>query len=345
MTWPMRVASCDGVVEKIDLHSGRVTLRPFEGRRRTVYMPDDVETFIYVNEGDEVSAGATFVMGCLGLPRQVACRGETWDIEADLVDPDPSTRYAAVKAVGARRDADFEGELLPIATDAAEDDRVRLEAYASLSRLDPERWTPHVAAKARERRSGDRGAMEMAMEAIFILSELRTDEATDALERLASDPRLDSEARCAAVWGMGVAGVNDAARILPFIADEDEDVALHALAAIERLPNELYDPVVEMLGGSDRQAASAAALLARQGIDGAKALLPRAAGGGREAIWALAALGDMAERDVRALSRGLPPRVEHALCAMWATRNSWLRRQEMDTPLRFLERQRIRYLD
>jgi hypothetical protein len=345
MTWPMRRATRDGVVERVDPHGGRVTLRPFEGRRQPVYMPDDVETFIYVSEGDEVRGGQTFVMGCLDLPGDVRCPGETWDIDADFYDADPSTRYAAVKAVGARGDAELEGELLDVAADEEEDDRIRLEACASLSRLDPQRYTRHVVAQAQERTSGDRHAMAMAMEAIFILSELRSDEAADALAALAADPKLDSEARCAAVWGLGVAGVDDAERVLPFIADDDEDVALHALAGIGHLPAGSYDAAAEMLGGTDREAASAAALLAKQGTDGARALLARGAGEGRAAMWAVAALGGMAEPDVRAAANPtLAPELERVLAPVWAARTSWLRRQEMDTPLRFLERQTIRYL-
>lgn len=345
LTWPARVATRDGIVERVDLHTARVTVRPIEGRRQTVYLPDGVPAFIYVSEGDEVRSGATFVMGCLDLPARVICPGETWDIEADLYDPDPSTRYAAVKAVGARGDAELEGELLDVAGDEEEDDRIRLEACASLSRLDPQRWTRYVVTNARQRTSGDRHAMAMGMEAIFILSELRSAEAADALGELAADRALDSEARCAAVWGLGVAGVDDAERVLPFIADEDDDVALHALAGIGELPPELVERAAEMLGGTDAEAASAAALLAKQGADGVQALLQVAAGDGRSGVWATAGLGDLPEDSVRSVVDGtLSPELERALAPMWAARQSWLRRQEMDTPLGFLERQTIRYL-
>jgi hypothetical protein len=42
------------------------------------------------------------------------------------------------------------------------------------------------------------------MEAIFVLSELGTPEAEGGLLGIARDGGMDSEARCAAVWGLGV---------------------------------------------------------------------------------------------------------------------------------------------
>jgi len=187
--------------------------------------------------------------------------------------------------------------------------------------------------------------MALAMEAIFILSELGTSEAAAALASLAADRGLDPEARCAAVWGLGVAGFDDPGRVFAFITDEDESVALHALASIRRLSAKLLDATADLLGGTDRHAASAAALLAKQGDAGARVLLSRAADGGPAATWAVAALGAMAERDVRAAaSATLTPELERMLAPMWAAHGSWLSRQAMDTPLRFLERQTIRYL-
>jgi hypothetical protein len=345
MTWPMRLATRDGVVENVDLYTGKVTVRPFEGRRQTVALPVDVPTFIYVSDGDHVRGGASFIMGCLDLPEQVHCPGETWNLAADLHDADPSTRYAAVKAAGARGDTGLEGDLVDIGNDEDEDDRIRLEAWASLSRLDPARHTRHVIAQANERTTGDRHAMAMAMEAIFILSELQSEEAADALAMLAADHRLDSEARCAAVWGLGVAGVNDAGRVLPFIADEDDNVALHALAGIGPVSATLLPRAAEMLGGNDIEAASAGALLAKQGHDGAQALLQSAEAGGRAGLWAVAALGELPEGEVLAAANGaLSAELERTLAPMWTAHGSWLRRQEMDTPLHFLERQTIRHL-
>jgi hypothetical protein len=341
LTWPTRRATRNGIVESIDLQTGRVRMRPFEGRRQAVYLPDDVPTVVYVTKGEEVRGAGSFIMGCLDRPKELACPGETWHIESDLHDPEASTRYAAVKAIGARRDAGLESDLVGIAKDDDEDDRIRLEAWASLSRLDPQRYTRHVVARADDRGSAD----DLAMEAIFILSELGSDEAADALFTLAAEETLDSEARCAAVWGLGVAGIDDPERVLPFIADKNDEVALHALAAIGDVPDRLLVRATSMLGGTEIEAASAGALLAKQGDQGARALLQTASEGGYAGVWATAALGGLPEDKVRAAAGGaLSADLERTVAPMWAAETSWLRRQELDTPLRFLERQTIRHL-
>ena len=140
----------------------------------------------------------------------------------------------------------------------------------------------------------------MAMEAIFILSELATLESVECLSELAMDQELDSEARCAAVWGLGIAGANEPARVIPFIADDDEDVALHALAGVGRIAPSDLPAVVDLLDGSDRQAASAAVVLSEQGDDGVASLLGAARSG---SAWAIGELGRLPEPVVRRVAR------------------------------------------
>lgn len=346
MTWPARVATRDGVVEAIDWDEAKVRVRPIEGNRQTVALRgDDVPTYIYVDEGDELRGGVTFILGCLDRPATLECPGETWDYVSDLGAENGIDRYVAVKAAGLRGGDDLEELLREIASDEDEDDRIRLEAWASLARLDPVTYTPTIVARAEERTGGDRQAMSMAMEAIFILSELGTPEAGEALSRLADDRELDSEARCACVWGLGTAGLNEPERVLPFIADDDEDVALHALAGIGSVSQELLPEVARRLTGTSREAASASTLLAMQGDDGIAMLVESAKSGGTGTAWATAALGELPEADVRRVTDGaLTDDLELALVPMWTQRQSWLRGQELDTPLRFLQRQAIRHL-
>ena len=187
--------------------------------------------------------------------------------------------------------------------------------------------------------------MAMAMEAIFILAELDTAEAAECLSALSANPALDSEARCAAVWGLGVTGHCKPARVLPFIADTDDDVALHALVAAGQLPPKLLPKVAAMLAGTDREAASAAALLAQQGDAGIEIFLQVAAGTDRAAVWAASELGQLPEREVRRVSnKSLPHALARILAPMWAHSTSWLQQQQLDTPLHFMQRQTIRHL-
>jgi len=298
-----------------------------------------------VEEGDELRGGTDFIMGCLDRPVTLACPGGTWDYVNDLESDNDIDRYVAVKAAGLRGGRGVEQLLLGIAKNDAEDPRIRLEAWASLARLDPPAYTSTVIGQAEERTAGDREAMAMAMEAIFILSELGTAEAGEALALLAEDRELDSEARCACVWGLGVAGLNDPARVLTFIADEDEEVALHALAGIGEVQPELFPEVARLLDGTQAQAASASALLAMQGDNGIELLLTSARAAGQGAAWATAALGELPEADVRRVADDeLPDDLQRALIPMWTQSRSWLRRHQLDTPLQFLQRQTIRHL-
>ena len=345
MTWTTRVPTRDSVVEAVDHARGKVSLRRSEGRRQTMSLPKDMPTHIYVEKGDKLRAGVRFAMGCLARPDTLDCPGETWDYRADLRSVSEIDRYVAIKAAGILGSEDVATELLDIAADQNEDARVRLEAWASLSRLEPERYTREVTAQARARTAGDKPTMALAMEAIFILSELDSQEAKETLSALAADPSLDSEARCASVWGLGVTGANDPARVLPYIADDDDAVALHALSGIGPLPRTMLPEVAAMLAETDRAAASASALLAQQGSAGIRLLLDASARDGSAATSAAGALGELSPEEVRRTAGGtLPDELEHVLAPMWAQRQSWLRHQQNETPLQFLERQTIRYL-
>lgn len=82
-----------------------------------------------------------------------------------------------------------------------------------------------------------------------------------------------------------------------------------------------------------------------QGDRGIECLLAAARAEGQSAAWASAALGTLAESDVRRVAGDrLRGDVERALVPMWTQRRSWLQRQQLDTPLRFMQRQTVRHL-
>jgi hypothetical protein len=118
------------------------------------------------------------------------------------------------------------------------------------------------------------------------------------------------------------------------VADDDDEVALHAIAGIGDMPRTLLDQVAELLSGNDREAASAAALLSYQGEQGARVLLEAGVGEGARASWALAGLGAMDPNTVKTAAGGeVPEKVRQAVEAMWRSGGSWLCRFEADSPL------------
>jgi len=346
ITWPATVPRRSGTVIEIDPSSGTARYQPYRGRLQT-YRPKIPTASIhcYVSPGQSLVGGEEFIFGSVPLLTALKCAGGCWDFCGDLRAEDPVDRYAAVKAAGTNdRDADVEQLLLEIASNPEEDQRIRLEAIASLARFNPQSFVPELLDEILRSGQGDTKAKALSLEGIFILSELKSREAADALVALASNRALEPEARSAAVWGLGTAGIDDARRLLPFIADENDDVALHALAAIGPADDSLRGELGKMLlRGNDREAASAVALLAEEGEPGIQLLVDAARKEDRAGLWAQAALGRLSEEEVRSTGR-LGPTLDAALGPMWTDQRNWLRAQEPPSALDLLRRQCVRHL-
>lgn len=356
--WKATVADDPGTVVKIstDGHKVKVkvkwdSLDKLNGDRRvkktqTFTLGSELPAFVYVAEGETFKGLDQFLLGVAEMASDLSCPGSSacaWNYEEDLSSDDVITRYVAVKAAGLWKNAGVVAHLREIAehdrAEGDEGDRLRLEAWGSLARIDPDEWTPKV------REVIDTGDASMRLEAVFILSELASESAVEALLDIAREPSRDPELRAAAVWGLGETGANRPDLLIEFIADAEDLVALHALAAIGKLPAELHDQLADDIGGrDDRKAASAMALLARQGREGARTLLAVATRSDMTE-WALAGLGEMKPDVVRRAADGtLPNAVEELLAPMWATNTrSWLRASEQADPLSFIKRQTIRH--
>lgn len=347
ITWPASVPKRDGVVTAIDLRAGTVRYEPVDSRPHTYRLRSGVPSHVYVHEGEGLRGGEDFLLGCLPKADDVDCPGGAWDPVAVLDAESTDDRYVAVKACGLTRGrTGSKSRLAEIAADADEDERVRLEALGSLARLDPRRNTGDLVERAfLLARELDRKSLRFAMESVLILSELHSEEAADALAEIATDETIHPELRRAAVWGLGSTGIDDSARVLPFLADPDDEVALHALAGIGELDDADVAALVRMLcDGGDREVASAAELLVEEGERGIRPLLEIAERDDRAGLRARTALGTASEAEVLRVAKGqLPPALAVALAPMWAGHASWLRRQ-LDSPLAVLRRQALRHL-
>jgi len=101
--------------------------------------------------------------------------------------------------------------------------------------MDPGQVKPIIKAAADPAEGTER-----RMEAIFVLSEIPTDEAAEALAEIAiNDGERPGELRAAAVWGL-CRGVHPRPElVLPYTADAENIVALHAIAGLSDLPASL----------------------------------------------------------------------------------------------------------
>jgi HEAT repeat protein len=176
----------------------------------------------------------------------------------------------------------------------------------------------------------------------LILSELGSSYSRHELLRVATDSRFrDDEIRQAAVWGLGKTGLKSYSDLLPFIADADENVAMHAIIGLgEDTPGNVIKGLIALLLSGDPRKAAAASQALRQ-IGGAAVVssLVGAASGGNE--WIVATLGRLEPVIVRKAiaGTGLAGRVEPLL--LLNERVNWLSTEDRVIDLAFLDKQDI----
>ncbi|HEX04224.1 MAG TPA: hypothetical protein ENH10_03585 [Bacteroidetes bacterium] len=221
-----------------------------------------------------------------------------------------------------------------------QDQRVKLEAAGSAavlgSTLGKETITQFIW--------NEQAVHELRMEAVLILTEIGDSNFTrDLLKSIVAHPRFaENEVRQAAIWGLGKAGLKAYEDLLPFIADEEESVALHAIGAFDaNTPRRVIDRLVELLLHEDQRVAPAASEALR--IIGS----PKAISALHDAYrqneyarnWILATLGRMPPETIRRELQGhdvlgaLEPLL---LCAPGV---NWLSSEQMRTDIAFLLKQ------
>jgi HEAT repeat protein len=170
--------------------------------------------------------------------------------------------------------------------------------------------------------------------------------ATAELDSVAGDrARFQAdEARQAAVWGLGHAGARAYHKLLPYLSDSEENVALHAIAAFGTdTPDEVIGELVTgMLTGASMTAASSSAALQVIGSKGViHALCTAAATLHPRRPWIIATLGRLSEPNVRRTLQGDPLLKELEPLLLGSSCDNWLAREDASTSLAFLRKQRL----
>ncbi len=339
LTWSCWVPSASGRLLGID-EDDRIVYTDTGGRRRVYWQWRGWkgQRMVYTEADGPFTSRDTIVAGIVPAPESLDCPGNVWNPGNAIESNTDVDRYAGIKASGAALRTDLQDELLAIAEDHSIDWRVRLEAAVSLARLDGDRWRHMIVDFIDDAAA----TPEQRMEAVLAASELPVGAASDALFGVASDVSNHPELRAAAAWGLGQGEATQPGLLLDLALDSEEIVALHAIAAIDELPDAAQAVLFEWLHGQDERKGDVASHLLshHQRID---LLLDAHERGGRARLRALNALGRLPRERVRlAAGSRLTTEVAALLEPMWYGHESWVQAAGRDG-LEALQVQKVRF--
>jgi len=338
-TWPATVPTRDGVVQTVDPEKLVVQMdgNGRAGRRQTYQLRGKN---VYVSPGNSFKAGVSILAGA---PASLADLNyyltRRYDPIQDLHSQNDVDRYAAVKALPYREDLRSQAvnALEQLLREEAEE-RVALEAAGAAAALGSpagQEWINSVLW-------GD-GRADLRMEAVLILTELGSVFAREELRRIAADHKfMGDEIRQAAVWSLGKAGLKVYDDLLPFIDDEDENVALHAIIALgEDTPKAVVEKLVQALQtGNPRRAPAASEALKNINNDSVvEALVEAVQIGGSAQGWILATLGRLSPEIVQQRLAGTPLLEQIAPMLLIAQGANWLSTEAAISDISFLVKQ------
>jgi hypothetical protein len=342
-TWPAVIPSRDGRVLEVTPEKIIVGFNDGEGpaRRQTYTLRGKTP---YFSHGETFTAETTILAGApasladLRLP----LRRRYVPLD-DLASPAPVDRYAAVKALRFREDP--QAQVIPALEDLLEretEDRVALEAAGTAAAFDSELGRDRISQLIWH--NEDRP--DLRMEAVFILTELGLNPFTrQQLNRIARDPVFEGqEARQAAVWGLGKAGLKCYEDLLAFIDHTDENTALHAIAAFGvDTPQIVIDRLVrDLVAGDPRRAPAASEALRIIGTeDVVRTVISAAQGQPLVPGWLLATLGRLPPERVREQLRDSPLLERVSPMLLLAPGANWLSSDIATADIAFLLKQNL----
>ncbi|WP_137079918.1 HEAT repeat domain-containing protein [Halomonas caseinilytica] len=326
--WPATVPKMDGVVLAVDDQKIATEQKKADGSiRRQTYQLNGKQS--YVRVGDKFIGGVSIIAGMAEPPLSIdTLRTQQYNPLKDLLSENIIDRYAAAKALRHRPDLGQKAvpalvNTLEKAHAKKEDKRVALEAAGSLAAFESkegQRWLRSFLSHEKD--------LPLKMEAIFVLAELGNDFARSELIGVAnSDEARGTELRQAAVWGLGKSGLKQYAELVRFIDDEDEEVALHAIAAFGTdVPQEVVHELVQRLAhGNTRRAAAASEVLKLIGTDEVITVLMEVFSSSDGHLdWVLATLGRMPPERVRDALKDDPVIQKLAPMLLVANGANWL---------------------
>ena len=282
---------------------------------------------------------APTVVVCLALSAASAAFAErAYDPLAALHDANAVNRYAAVKAIPHRIDLrqGAVGALEELLAAEAEE-RVALEAAGAAATLGSGLGQERIGEVLR-----GEGRKDLRMEAVLILTELASPFAKAELLSVAGGAQYaGDEIRQAAVWGLGKNGLKTYEELIPFIADADENVALHAIVGFGGdTPEAVVQTLVrELVAGDTRRAPAASEALRQIGSETVLRTLIEVAAEGHD--WVLATLGRLPPALVRPAVEGSALLRRLAPMLLLSEGANWLASEDTLMDIGFLMKQNL----
>lgn len=319
LTWPSWVPGASGIVTALEAHGGatRLVVAYANGKRYTYPAGGK---HVYGQVGTAFVGGEQILASVVPSQADIRCAGDIWTPIINA-ESSPAEIFTGLKGLTHRQ---AEGSASQIrAMLGHTDPRIRLEAAAAIARRDEAAGLALLSDSL----NGTGESTPWALEAAFILAELRTPNALTSL-KLGARNAPHPETRSACLWGLR----GDSASLdISFHAatDEDESVAIHAaiVGATQILDDESTALAIAHLGGDPRRAAVATEALARSPSPSFHLVMAAATGNGAAAKWAFTALSRMTPNAVRqsAAWSGAPAVMKDALARAWFAREtSWL---------------------
>ena len=342
--WATSVPRRDGEVVAVTADKIVVRMYAVDDKAERTQTYQLKEKTPYVSAGDRFRANTNFLSG---TPRKLAdlssYLSHSYEPFKDILSGNDVDRYAAVKSFPFRDD-DRNQVIAALENNIAREQEVRIRLEAAGSGTF---FGSNIAQDTITEFIWDQNTMnELRMEAVLILTEHSNSRfSADILREIASHKSFSgNELRQAAIWGLGKHGLKSYEDVLPFIADEEENVALHAITAFdENTPARVIDQLVHHLLSDDTRNASAASEVLRI-IDTDTAITKLINAYDKyegKRNWIIATLGRMSPHKVSANIGNHPAMKYLEPMFLYLNSTNWLSSEKIATGISFLLKQNI----
>jgi hypothetical protein len=323
VTWPAVVASYGGRVVEIKKDTLKYKRAEDDRDIRVQLQRKNLRLTPQVKVGNEV-AECRILASVVPVATQIECRGGVTDRKyiTDLKSASLSDRYAAAKALGAMGARSAVSALRERLNDENEHLYVRLEAAASLVRLDEGN-----AFKALESFLGNE-YLETQLETVIILGEIPHTDSTRLLINTLKDPERHSEIRAGAAWAIGeLKSQQGRTALIECFRTVETEVRIEAARALVKLARDSKMPVLE--GFSDckpEERAGIAWALGKSGNVSVTDLIGRLADEDTRqwCAWVLGSQDSAKLTDGIEQLRSKDPEVYFAITVLWKIMSSWV---------------------